>query len=333
MNKHLPIPSVADTQLQNLLAMRRARLTLAVAQEKQFFDLLSGAIFTVATVADVLKMSPRAAKAMVAVLTSLGFVISRDGGFELSEEANTYLVNHSPFCRPPIISPDDDALDIHRKAFEGDQPVQPVAVNIEDLTVERVQGFINHMHLITLPTAATLGQQTVFASMRRLLDVGGGSGSLSIGVASQNDEIQCVLLDVAPVCTIAERNIAEYGLSHRIKTQVGDMFKELPSGFDGVLFGNIFHDWDWESCSQLAKRAYDALSPGGHICLHELILEPDLNGPLAVASMAVAMLVHERGQQFTEPELASLLEAVGFVEVVRRPSFGHYSLVTARKPK
>ena len=233
MAKQLPIPAVADTQIQNLLAMRRARLTLAIAQEKQFFDRLHGRAFTIATVAETLKMSQRAAKAMVAVLTALGFVVPQKGGFALSEEANTYLVSHSPFCRPPLVPPDDDALGVHREAFEGDRPVKPVAVNIHDLSVERVQGFIDHMHLITLPTAATLGQQPVFASMGRLLDAGGGSGSLSIGVASQNSDIHCVVLDVAPVCAIADRHIAEYGLSHRIETRVGDMFDPMPAPDEG----------------------------------------------------------------------------------------------------
>ena len=228
--------------------------------------------------------------------------------------------------------PDDAALGVHREAFARDAPVKPVAVKIHDLSVESIEGFINHMHLITLPTAATLGRQPVFASMARLLDAGGGSGSLSIGVASQNPQIECVVLDVAPVCAIARRNIAEYGLSDRVVTQVGDMFAPLPGGFDGVLFGNVFHDWDARSCAQMAARAFDALEPGGHICLHELVMNPDRDGPLAIASMAVAMLVHERGQQYTEGELAVILEGAGFEEVRVTPSFGHYSLVTARKP-
>ena len=42
---------------------------------------------------------------------------------------------------------------------------------------------------------------------------------------------------------------------------------------DGLLFGNIFHDWDFESCCLLARKSFQALKPGGSICLHEMLLK------------------------------------------------------------
>jgi hypothetical protein len=63
-----------------------------------------------------------------------------------------------------------------------------------------------------------------------------------------------------------------------------------------------------------------------------MILWPKKDGPLAVAAFSVGMLVHELGKQFTQEELEALLGDAGFINVQVAPSFGHYSLVTARKP-
>jgi hypothetical protein len=110
------------------------------------------------------------------------------------------------------------------------------------------------------------------------------------------------------------------------------MFEPLPKGYDGILFGNIFHDWNLETCKKLAKSSFEALEPGGTICLQEMILWPKKDGPLAVAAFSVGMLVHELGKQFTHAELEDILGGAGFIGMQVAPSFGHYSLVTAQKP-
>jgi len=195
-----------------------------------------------------------------------------------------------------------------------------------------VQAFIEIMHAMTLPAASRLAEQPVFDRIRRLLDVAGGSGSLSLAIASRHPEVRCTVMDLKPVCRIAERHVRDRGLSDQITVTARDMFKNpWLSGFDGLLFGNIFHDWDLESCGFLARRAFDALEPGGTICLHEMLLNEKKDGPLTVALCPVAMLLHEKGKQFTPSELETLLADAGFRNIQVTRSFGYYSLVTAAK--
>jgi hypothetical protein len=44
------------------------------------------------------------------------------------------------------------------------------------------------------------------------------------------------------------------------------------------------------------------------------------------------LMLGTEGQQFTLPELKALLEGAGFIDVQARPTYGYYSLVSARKP-
>ncbi len=314
--------------------MRRALATVATAQHIQLFDRIGTDAFSIESVAQDFDMTTRAAEAMVSVLASLKLVIPQgQENFYLSEEAQTYLMKKSPFCYSLLLPEDDPSFVQHRAAFASrEKPVAPIAVSIEALEPHVIQGFIDKMHRMTLPAAHSLGNQAVFRKITNLLDIGGGSAALSIGIANQNPTIQITILDLSPVCKIADQNIQDYGLSQQIQTETGNMFEDYPSGFDGILFGNIFHDWDLDSCQSLVRKSFEALEPGGYICLHEMLLSPLKDGPLGVAAFSVGMLVHELGKQFTFAELEALLGSAGFVDVQATPSFGLYSVVTGKKP-
>ena len=291
----------------------------------------------IAGVAELLSMTMRAAEAAVAVLASLNLAVAQeDGSFVLSEEAQVYLISDSPFFRRSLLDKDDLPRFQQTKAAlmsEDSAVVTPFAVNLDSMAPAEIEGFVEQMRTFTLPLAPAVGALPAFAPIRRLLDVGGGSGSLSIGVASANPGVSVTILDLAPVCAIARRHIAEFGLSPSIVTVEGSMFEPLPLGFDGMLFGNVFHDWSWESCHDLARRSLAALQPGGTIFVHEMLLWPKKDGPLTVAAFSMDMLVHELGKQFTQEELETLLEDAGFVDVHTTPTFGHYSMVVGKKPQ
>lgn len=99
-----------------------------------------------------------------------------------------------------------------------------------------------------------------------------------------------------------------------------------------MLFGNIFHDWDLDSCRKLARRAFDALEPGGQVLLHEVPLNENKDGSLFAACYSVAMLIHEKGKQYTLPEFRAILGEAGFMDFQCVPTAAHYHLIRARKP-
>src|SRR5262249_56971038 len=96
-----------------------------------------------------------------------------------------------------------------------------------------------------------------------------------------------------------------------------------PSGYDGVLFSNIFHDWDRASCLRLARRSFDALPSGGRVYLHEILLGDTKDGPLPAATFSLMMLFATRGQQFTAQTMGELLGEAGFIDVGGTPTHAY----------
>ena len=139
-------------------------------------------------------------------------------------------------------------------------------------------------------------------------------------------------MDLEPLRQIAAGNVPEYGLTDRVSTITGNMFKDSWSTDHGaILLGTIFHDWDVEFCQRLAQSVYDALPPGGTILLHEILLDEDKSGPLMAANFSVTMLVYEKGKQYTFTEFKNMPEKVGLKDCKVTNAFGYYSLVSATK--
>jgi hypothetical protein len=111
------------------------------------------------------------------------------------------------------------------------------------------------------------------------------------------------------------------------------MFREAwPSGYDAIFLSNIVHDWDFETCAVLAAKAHAALSPGGRILLHEMLLDDTHDGPPTAVAFSMYMLLGTKGQQFTAAELSKLLTDAGFRSVEITPTHGYYAVVSAKKP-
>lgn len=334
-NEPFPVAEVDERLLFDLSCSRIIGPVITLAQELNLFKLIDAAPQTIEDTAKNLKIAPNIAEAFIAVLAAFGLLERQnDGRFALTKLAKTYMIPDSPFFYTGFCPPHEWYLDLLRmKLIGGDRPPMPVAVAMNQHKIDVVQSFIDRMHVMILPTAADLAKQSVFGQISHLLDVGGGSGALAIAIAAFNPQIQCTVMDLDPVCAIAGKNIAKYGLQPQIATVARDMFEDAwPEGPDGVLFGNVFHDWDLEHCYLLAQRAFDALKSGGRVLLHEMPLNDTKDGPLTVACLSAILLMYEKGKQYTLKEMAEILCSVGFIEFQSIPTHTYYHLISAKKP-
>lgn len=330
-----PIAEVDERSLFDLSCSRIIGPVITLAQELNLFQLLDADPQTIEEAAKNLKISPKIAEAFIAVLAAFGLLERQTNEqFALTKLAKTYMIPDSPFYYTGFCPPREWYLDLLRMRLINDaQPPMPMAVAMTQHKIEVVQSFIERMHMMVLPAAASLAKHPIFSEISHLLDVGGGSGALAIAIATSNPHIQCQVIDLEPVCKLAQKNIDRYGLQEQIATVALDMFKEeWPQEPDGILFGNVFHDWDAASCRILAQKAFNTLKTGGHILLHEMPLNNTKDGPLTVACLSAILLMYERGKQYTLKEMEDILSAVGFIDFQSVQTHTYYHLVSAKKP-
>jgi cyclopropane fatty-acyl-phospholipid synthase-like methyltransferase len=155
--------------------------------------------------------------------------------------------------------------------------------------------------------------------VKRMLDLGGGSGAYSIAFARVIPGLKVELLDLGEIIPLTQENIQNAGLADRIATRIADVLHDpLGENFDLVLLSQISHAFSAKENRELFRRAYCALAPKGQMVVQDFILEPDKTAPRAATLFALNMLAGTRaGATYSEAEYASWLQDAGFKDVRR----------------
>jgi acetylserotonin N-methyltransferase len=199
---------------------------------------------------------------------------------------------------------------------------------------EVAENIARFMNAHSQAPALGAARQPVFGELTHLMDVGCGSGVYGIEIARANPGLKVTLMDLKEVANEAGKYVAAEGMEARVSTAAVNMFEEeWPTGPDGHLFCNVFHDWSAETNRALARRSFEALPSGGRIFLHEILMDDDYTGPFTAAAFSLLMLIGTLGQQYSLAELREILTGAGFEDIqAQRTGGGYYSLVSARRP-
>jgi 2-polyprenyl-3-methyl-5-hydroxy-6-metoxy-1,4-benzoquinol methylase len=318
---------------------------LTAADELGIFAALAAQPDTSTGVAGRLQLSERGAGILLALLAALGFLSRHDGRFHVTDLARNYLLADSPFYWGGVIHRARGGHPLHGSIMEAvrsgtapgsanwSESKRPVDAWEEgDMQQELARGIAAFMHSHSLPSALGLARNLDLRGVRRLLDVGGGSGCFCIALAQRNPALRCTIMDLPAMCAVADEYVREAGMQDRVDTCAVDMFRQQwPDGYDALLFSNVFHDWSPETCAELAAKAHVVLPPGGRIFIHEMLLDETGTGPRTVAAFSLLMLLGTRGQQFTFAELKNLLQGAGFTDIGVTLTYGYFSVVSGQR--
>jgi predicted TPR repeat methyltransferase len=111
--------------------------------------------------------------------------------------------------------------------------------------------------------ADNLGEVLNTKGVKRLMDLGGGSGIMSNAIVSRNPEVQSTIVDIENVCHAGEKIVSNFPTADRINYFTADfMTDELPTGFDMIL--------ECDVCiyeEALFKKLQGCLNPGGRLVI------------------------------------------------------------------
>ncbi len=152
--------------------------------------------------------------------------------------------------------------------------------------------------------AEALAKYLDLSKHKAVLDVGGGSGVMSIALARKNPRLHACVLDLAAICKIAAGNIRRAGLSGRIRTLPRDIRDRLPTGYDVIMYCDI-----GPVSKQLLRNAYKSLPTGGLIVAADRYLSDDGTRPL---DRLIAQFVGSSFPQATRSEMVTAVRSCGF---------------------
>jgi (2Fe-2S) ferredoxin/predicted O-methyltransferase YrrM len=314
--------TLPDDLNDKIRAFWESRVILTALELDVFTALEQGA--GAAEAATKLKTDPRATGMLLDALAAMGLLEKRDGMFCNTPVTARYFTASSPDnARPGLLhsahlwitwSTLTDAVRAGTSVVERDKVAE---------RGEWTEAFIAAMHRNASERAIPVVRAVGAANVRRMLDVGGGSGAYSIAFAKANPELKADILDLPAVTAIAHRHIEKAGVADRVHTREGDLRSgPLGEGYDLVFVSAICHMLSPDENRDLLRRCYAALSPGGRVVVQDFILAPDKTSPKFAALFALNMLVGTRaGSSYSEPEYTAWLGEAGFGDIrcVRMP--------------
>lgn len=147
-----------------------------------------------------------------------------------------------------------------------------------------------------------------FSNSRRVMDIGGGMGSLLAAILNSNPELKGVHFDQKSASEKAKNTISK-ALHERCDFVYGDFFKKIPEVCDLYILKTILHDWDDTNASKILNNIRKVIPNNGKMLIIE-ILPKDNNNEYNI--MDLEMLIFYGGKERTKKEYDDLLASTGF---------------------
>jgi predicted TPR repeat methyltransferase len=227
-----------------------------------------------AAVAEALGIPAVRCRYWLDLLGSIGLLERGPEGYALSSKAQAAILDaHSQEtwallareAREHGPAVHDLARLIHepRAGWEALGLTHPYYVDRMRESPQRARRFTRMLYELHRPLADKLAETLDLSDVERLMDLGGGSGVISMGLLRRHPDLSSVVVDIANVCAAGREIAAENAIEERLTYHTSDFLEnELPSGFDMVLEFDV-----GVYTEALFIKVHDALNSGGRFVI------------------------------------------------------------------
>jgi predicted O-methyltransferase YrrM len=300
---------------------------LLTAAELDLFTIAGAAPLTAEQIAERIGGNRRSLTIVLDAVAAMGLLVKREGAYQTEPSAARLLSADSPVSILPIIQHNIDLWERWGRLTEK--------IAAQEKPGWSMKAFIGAMHAIARPLAERIVTLVDPGQARRLIDVGGGSGSYTLAFLTAAPGMRATIFDRPEVIEMARERVAAAGMRERVTLVPGDFDQDpLPAGHDLAFVSAIIHQNSPAENKALFRKVFASLEPGGRIVVRDHVLSPDRTEPRSGALFAVNMLVGtEGGNSYTEAEIRDGLTEAGFVRVrLIHPDERMDGLVEAFKP-
>lgn len=323
-------------QILDMMNGFRSACVLGAAAELDLWASLGDESLTAQQVAARLQCDLRALTMLLDALAALQLLDKLDGRYHVPAELRAWLVEGSPQSVLPMLWHVTNVMrswtQLAATVTQGIPP--PRQPSIRGADADRA-AFIAAMHAISGPMADDLVAQLGPPKFRRLLDVGGASGTWTLAFLRALPGATATIFDLPDAIQQARGRLVGTPLADRVELVAGDFYvDQLPSGADFAWVSAICHQHSRRHNRELFAKVCEALVPGGRIAIRDVVMEPCRTQPREGALFAINMLVNtDSGGTFTFEEYAEDLRAAGFEDsrlTVKHEAMN--SVIVAHKP-
>jgi len=200
-----------------------------------------------------------------------------------------------------------------------------------DASPEQARVYSEGVAVLTGFAARALPDRFEFAPHRRLLDVGGGTGSYLVPLLERYPSLRATLFERPAAAAVARRALAQSPARERIEIVEGDALTgALPDGHDVMLMASIIHLFSPEKVTRLLANARERAERGCKLLIVDQWMDRTHTQPALAAMVAcTALIVAGDGDTYSVDEAEPWLQKTGWRLLDHRALSGVTSMVVA----
>jgi 2,7-dihydroxy-5-methyl-1-naphthoate 7-O-methyltransferase len=144
-------------------------------------------------------------------------------------------------------------------------------------------------------------------SIRTVVDVGGGTGTLLAEVLKAHPHLRGILVDMPRTVKQSRVIFEQAGVADRVTTAAQTFFDPLPSGADLYMLKSVLSDWPDQEARTILERCAEAARPAGRIVLVNGVSPDGPNSP----NPNLLMMVLVGGKDRSLSEFRELARSAG----------------------
>lgn len=325
------VPAVAPEPIFQLATGFMAAKHLFIANEVRLFEKLSDGPATLDELTQRTGVPRRTLRIVADAMTALGLVERNRDRYQNTPLAAAYL------SRQPV-------TDLRPFLRVWNQLSYPRWTRLEDavrqgkgvfgtlqFSAEEQKIFSEGVEAFTAATAEALAIKYDFSRHRRILDLGGGTGSFLKALLEKHPGLECTLYEIPAAAAVARQRLAETPFAEKIRTVEGDFFRDaVPDGYDAFLIANVVHVFAPERNLELLRRIRARAPQGARLLIVDFWTNAIHTEPVFAALMAGEFLVMTgEGDVYSVDEARDWFRQTGWQFVEHKPLAGPQSLVVA----
>ncbi len=339
MVKKLPEIKNSCAEIYNLIKVNVQSNLLISAIKWKIFDYLVESV-SAQTVAEKLQFHPRNTELFLNALAGMELIQKNNGMFSNTEKSAEFLVSAKPEYLGSFF------LHVHKwheqfgsnmETLIENGPPDKMDTNMTDGSIWAESVRLAAAYHYCGPTqyiTRIISSLPEFPSMKKMLDLGGGSGIYTISIVSTHPEMKGVVFEQPPVAAVTREFIRQYDAKDRVAVMEGDYITDSIGDSYDLIFASATLNFFKDLFDELFRKIYDALNPGGVFITHQDGVKDERTKPAYHVSEFLSAELH--GADFAIPQgmIADSMLQSGFKSVrsfTQQSDFGDMDIDIGRK--
>ncbi len=272
--KKLPEIKNSCADIFNLVKMNMHSNILVTAIKLKIFDHLTESV-SAETVAEKLQFHAGNTELVLNVLAGMEIIQKKNGLFSNSGKSAEFLVSTMPEYLGSFF------LHIHKWHEQFGSNLETLIKNgppdkkdgdMADGSAWAESARLSAAYHYCGPTryiTKIISSFPEFSSMKKMLDLGGGTGIYTISILSAHPVMKGVVFEQPPVAAVTREFIRLYDAEDRISIIEGDYITDPIGDSYDLIFASATLNFFKDRFDDLFKKVYNALKPGGIFVTHQ----------------------------------------------------------------